>query len=49
VSSANPLEGIHVAVNRIEPDRDPFAGPPEEICEARVEQTFVEGARVHHG
>ncbi|NGO78030.1 amidohydrolase [Streptomyces sp. YC504] len=27
-------------------DRDPFAGPPEEICAARVEQTFVGGARV---
>ncbi|WP_199546469.1 amidohydrolase [Streptomyces sp. N35] len=27
-------------------DRDPFAGHPEEICEARVEQTFVGGVRV---
>ena len=28
-------------------DRDPFAGPPEQIGETRVLQTFVEGARVH--
>ncbi|MGI8332079.1 amidohydrolase [Actinomadura scrupuli] len=97
VSSANPLEGIHVAVNRAEPgttgpaflpdqrldlatalhaytmgsayvnhldqetgsievgkladlavlDRDPFAGPAEEIAATRVLQTFVEGERVH--
>ncbi|MFE3458930.1 amidohydrolase [Nocardiopsis aegyptia] len=28
-------------------DRDPFAGPPEEIHEARVALTFVEGEAVH--
>ena len=28
-------------------DRDPFAGPPEEIAATRVLQTFVEGRRVH--
>jgi predicted amidohydrolase YtcJ len=28
-------------------DRDPFAGPPEEIALTRVLQTFVEGERVH--
>ncbi|MGW8376741.1 amidohydrolase [Streptomyces sp. ODS28] len=28
-------------------DRDPFAGPPEEIASARVLQTFVGGERVH--
>jgi predicted amidohydrolase YtcJ len=27
-------------------DRDPFAGPPEEIGSTRVEQTFVGGRRV---
>jgi predicted amidohydrolase YtcJ len=100
VSSANPLWGIHVAVNRLAPpgeeegeydtflpeqrldlatalvaytagsaylnhhddagsiavgkladlallDRDPFAGPPEEIGATRVLQTFVEGERVY--
>ena len=95
VSSPNPLDGIHVAVNRIEPredapafypeeridlgtalaaytsgtayvnhlddtgtiavgkladlvvlDRDPFAHPADEICETRVEQTYVGGRRV---
>ena len=28
-------------------DRDPFAGPPEEIASTRVTQTFVEGERVY--
>lgn len=28
-------------------DRDPFAGPPEDIAATRVLQTFVEGERVH--
>jgi predicted amidohydrolase YtcJ len=28
-------------------DRDPFAGPPQEIAATRVLQTFVEGERVH--
>lgn len=28
-------------------DRDPFAGPPEEIHEARVDLTLVEGEAVH--
>ncbi len=95
VSSPDPIQGIHVAVNRTPPgedaevfypeqrldlgsalaaytsgtayvnhlddtgtiavghladlavlDRDPFAGPPAEICETRVEQTFVGGRRV---
>jgi predicted amidohydrolase YtcJ len=27
-------------------DRDPFAGPAEEIGAAKVEQTFVSGERV---
>ncbi|MFD3503597.1 amidohydrolase [Streptomyces sp. NPDC058676] len=99
VSSPDPLQAIHVAVNRIAPaapegtpaflpeqridlqtalaaytagsayvnhlddttgsiavgkladlvvlDRDPFAGPQEEIAATRVLQTFVEGERVH--
>ncbi|MFC9502616.1 amidohydrolase [Streptomyces sp. NPDC057002] len=99
VSSPDPLQAIHVAVNRISPDapggtpaflpeqrldlgtaiaaytagsayvnhlddttgsitagksadlvvldRDPFAGPPEEIGATRVLETFVEGRRVH--
>ncbi|MFF4056108.1 amidohydrolase [Streptomyces sp. NPDC001668] len=99
VSSPDPLQAIHVAVNRITPDapegtpaflpdqrldlgtalaaytagsahvnhldditgtiavgkaadlvvldRDPFAGPREEIAATRVLQTFVEGRRVH--
>jgi predicted amidohydrolase YtcJ len=96
VTSADPVAGIHVAVNRILPgsdaeaflpeqrldlasalgaytagsawanmlddtgtirignsadlallDRDPFAGPPEEIASTRVLQTFVEGVRVY--
>ncbi|MER7577160.1 amidohydrolase [Streptomyces sp. NPDC126514] len=96
VSSPDPLEGIHVAVNRVVPggtgpvflpgerialaealtaytagsayvnhlddtgavragaladlvvlDRDPFAGPPEEIAETRVARTYVGGARVY--
>jgi predicted amidohydrolase YtcJ len=100
VSSANPLWGIHVAVNRMAPpgqeegeydtflpeqrldlasalaaytagsaylnhhdeggtievgkladlavlDRDPFAGPIDEIGSAQVLQTFVEGERVY--
>ncbi|MEV5974186.1 amidohydrolase [Streptomyces sp. NPDC051921] len=99
VSSPDPLAGIHVAVNRVEPgatdgrvflpeqrldlttalaaytagsahvnghddagslrpghladlvvlDRDILTAPPEEIAEARVEQTFVGGTRVHGG
>jgi predicted amidohydrolase YtcJ len=96
VSSADPLHGIHTAVNRIAPDgegpvflpgerigltaaiaaytagsayvnhlddtgslragaladmvvldRDPYAGPPEEIGATRVLQTYVGGRRVH--
>ncbi|NEB03389.1 amidohydrolase [Streptomyces sp. SID13726] len=99
VSSPDPFQAIHVAVNRLAPDapddtpvflpeqrldlgtalaaytagsahanhlddisgsitvgksadlvvldRDPFAGPPEEIAATRVQQTFVEGRRVH--
>lgn len=99
VSSPDPFQAIHVAVNRITPgapegtpeflpgqrldlgtaiaaytagsahvnhlddvtgsitvgksadlvvlDRDPFAGPPEEIAATRVLETFVEGRRVH--
>lgn len=96
VSSPDPLQGLHVAVNRIGPgtdepaflpeqrldlatalaaytagsawvsgfdeagtirrgapadlvvlDRDPFAGPPEEIAAARVALTYVDGVRVH--
>ncbi|MER6676623.1 amidohydrolase [Streptomyces sp. NPDC000983] len=96
VSSPDPLEGIHVAVNRVTPgstgavflpderialeaaltaytagsayvnhlddtgriaegaladlvvlDRDPFAGPAEEIAATRVAQTFVGGERVY--
>lgn len=99
VSSPDPFQAIHVAVNRIAPgapegtpeflpeqrldlgtalaaytagsayvnhlddiagsitvgrsadlvvaDRDPFAGPPEEIAATRVLETFVEGQRVH--
>ncbi|MEU3888733.1 amidohydrolase family protein [Streptomyces sp. NPDC029041] len=98
-SSPDPLQAIHVAVNRISPeapadtppffpeqrldlgtalaactagsahvnhldgitgsiavgkaadlvvlDRDPFAGPPQEIAATRVLETFVEGRRVH--
>ncbi|MFC6288491.1 amidohydrolase [Nocardioides sp. GCM10027113] len=30
-------------------DRDPFAGPPEEIGAARVTATYVAGERVHEG
>jgi predicted amidohydrolase YtcJ len=96
VTSANPLEGAHVAVNRRLPgsdepvflphqridlatalgaytagsayvnhldetgtiavglladlvvlDRDPFAAPPEEIAQARVLHTFIDGKRVY--
>ncbi|MFB8135005.1 amidohydrolase [Streptomyces mirabilis] len=96
VSSADPLQGIHVAVNRVAPDgtgpvflpderidltaalmaytagsayanhlddtgsvragaladlvvldRDPYAGPPEEIASAKVALTYVGGERVH--
>ncbi|EST35789.1 amidohydrolase [Streptomyces roseochromogenus] len=96
VSSPDPLQGVHVAVNRIEPggtgpvflpeerlgladaltaytagsayvnhlddtgrvavgaladlvvlDRDPFAGPPEEIAETGVALTYVDGERVY--
>lgn len=99
VSSPDPFQAIHVAVNRIAPDapagtpeflpeqrldlgtalaaytagsahvnhlddiagsitvgksadlvvldRDPFAGPPEEIAATRVLETFVDGRRVH--
>ncbi|MFF3961282.1 amidohydrolase [Streptomyces griseorubiginosus] len=99
VSSPDPFQAIHVAVNRVSPgapegtpeflpgqrldlgtalaahtagsahvnhldditgsitvgksadlvvlDRDPFAGPPEEIAATRVLETFVEGRRVH--
>ncbi|MFF7546320.1 amidohydrolase [Streptomyces canus] len=99
VSSPDPFQAIHVAVNRIAPDapegtpeflpgqrldlgtalaaytagsayvnhlddiagsitvgksadlvvldRDPFAGPPEEIATTRVLETFVDGQRVH--
>ncbi len=96
VSSADPIQGIHVAVNRIAPDgdaesfypeqrvdlgsalaaytsgsayvnhlddtgriavgnladlavldRDPYVGPPSDICHTRVEQTFVGGRRVY--
>ena len=28
-------------------DRDPFANPPDEIGEARVLMTFVDGAQVY--
>ncbi|GHE06635.1 amidohydrolase [Streptomyces alanosinicus] len=96
VSSPDPLQGIHVAVNRVEPggdrpvflpgerlgladalraytagsayvnhlddtgrvavgaladlvvlDRDPFAGPPEEIAQTSVALTYVGGERVY--
>ncbi|MFF1445132.1 amidohydrolase [Streptomyces sp. NPDC058295] len=99
VSSPDPLQAVHVAVNRVSPDapegtprflpgqrldlgaalaaytagsahvnhlddltgsitvgkaadlvvldRDPFAGPPEEIAATRVLQAFVAGERVH--
>ncbi|MCL6734563.1 amidohydrolase [Streptomyces neyagawaensis] len=99
VSSPDPLQAVHVAVNRVSPDapdgtpeflpgqrldlgtalaaytagsahvnhldtltgsitvgkaadlvvldRDPFAGPPEEIAATRVLETFVDGRRVH--
>ncbi|MEU0034052.1 amidohydrolase family protein [Streptomyces sp. NPDC006333] len=96
VSSPDPLQGIHVAVNRVVPDgtepvflpaervgltaaftaytagsayanhlddtgslragsladlvvldRDPYAGPPEEIGTTRVALTYVGGERVH--
>ncbi|MGW2422758.1 amidohydrolase [Streptomyces sp. NPDC001709] len=96
VSSPDPLQGIHVAVNRVEPggtgpvflpqerltltdaltaytagsayvnhlddtgrvavgaladlvvlDRNPFAGPPEEIAETAVALTYVGGERVY--
>jgi predicted amidohydrolase YtcJ len=96
VSSPDPWQGIHVAVNRIEPagtgpvflpgeriglaealtaytagsayanhlddtgrvatgaladlvvlDRDPFAGPPEDIAATKVALTYVGGARVY--
>lgn len=96
VSSPDPVQGIHVAVNRVEPggdapvflagerlglrdaitaytagsayvnhlddtgrvaagaladlvvlDRDPFAGDPEDIADARVTHTYVGGARVY--
>ncbi|MEU2423407.1 amidohydrolase [Streptomyces sp. NPDC007851] len=96
VSSPDPFQGIHVAVNRVEPggdapvflpeqrlslaaaltaytagsayvnhlddtgrvvagaladlvvlDRDPFAGPPEELADTRVAHTYVGGARVY--
>ncbi|MEU9451030.1 amidohydrolase [Streptomyces sp. NPDC048277] len=96
VSSPDPVQGIHVAVNRVEPggdapvflpaerlslteavtaytagsayvnhlddtgrvavgaladlvvlDRDPFAGEPEGIADARVTHTYVGGARVY--
>ena len=96
VSSPDPIQGMHVAVNRVGPggdadvfypeqrldlasalaaytsgtayvnhlddtgsiavgnladlavlDRDPFAGPPAEICQTTVEQTFVGGRRVY--
>ncbi len=96
VSSPDPLQGIHVAVNRVEPggtgpvflpgerlglaealtaytagsayvnhlddsgrvavgaladlvvlDRDPFAGPPEEIAQTAVALTYVGGERVY--
>jgi predicted amidohydrolase YtcJ len=95
VSSPDPIQGMHVAVNRVAPggqdeplvpeerlalsaalsaytagsarinhadqagriadglradlvvlDRDPFAGPPEEIHQARVAATFVDGHEV---
>jgi predicted amidohydrolase YtcJ len=95
VSSPDPMQGMHVAVNRVAPggkdeplvpaerlalsaalsaytvgtarinhadqtgriaaglradlallDRDPFAGPPEEIYQARVAATFVDGREV---
>jgi len=95
VSSPDPIQGMHVAVNRVAPggedeplipeeqltlsaalsaytagtarinhadqsgriavglladlvllDRDPFAGPPEEIHQARVAATFVDGQEV---
>ncbi|KUM99833.1 amidohydrolase [Streptomyces yokosukanensis] len=96
VSSPDPLQGVHVAVNRVEPggtaavflpkerlgladalraytagsayvnhlddsgrvaagaladlvvlDRDPFAGPPEEIANTAVALTYVGGERVY--
>ncbi|WP_046733901.1 amidohydrolase [Streptomyces humi] len=96
VSSPDPLQGVHVAVNRVEPggaapvflpeqrlsltaaltaytagsayvnhlddtgrvaagaladlvvlDRDPFAGPPEDLADTRVAHTYVGGARVY--
>ncbi|MER5884617.1 amidohydrolase [Streptomyces sp. NPDC001941] len=96
VSSADPIQGVHTAVNRVAPDedgpvflpeqrigltaalaaytagsayvnhlddtgsvragnladlvvldRDPYAGPPEEIGSARVLQTYVGGRRVY--
>jgi predicted amidohydrolase YtcJ len=49
------VNGIEESTGRLEPgyladlavlDRDPFAGPPEEIASARVTATYLDGERV---
>jgi predicted amidohydrolase YtcJ len=38
---------VGLAADLVVLDRDPFAGPPEEIDQARVVHTYVDGERVH--
>lgn len=38
---------VGLAADLVVLDRDPFAGPPEEIDQARVVHTYVDGAEVH--